>query len=712
MQRVKRMVARGAKPVAILALILCGLYAVKEALNVGVALGVGAAVLLALWRPSWRGATIVVLRVLGATLVAFLAMVGVAVLLNLLVDLLHHLHPLRHLKLPIAVGLLIAMEAFALAAYWYLRRAGWEIGRSALVAVELAALAVLVTPYVVGRVTEDHGQVAEAHPVPGELDVYIVTDGSRHRPQMEPPPSPALAEFDVNYSVGYAVGDGVRWTLLDGERPAAALGAIAEGRSRPPVPGAPASRPEADHVLLLYVDGTPPVLAGDTTQLPNVPALPGEVERWGQLAHGVAAQTDPALPTFALLQTTAKRRLAAWKGFAPPNGPVSVQALGSLTATDAAVRLAIAAPTAQQDLALAMQYRPVLLFDRRETAPRPLSIAALFNERRVRLCHDRGLGGTTCDPPIVDPKLLENVGTHLRLELPEAEALHRLAVEEAGQPPAREEAPAEAGPAAAATLPEGLPPTGTLARTEAEEVGSKSAIYVHPVSVSREGKELLYLDYWWYLPYNPVKLGGGALCGAGLVIAGVTCQSHQSDWEGVTVVVDRTARVPRIVAVQYAQHNKVVRYSWSLLREAWDGNREIESRIAGIGDASLRPLVFVAVGSHASYPKPCNKCRQFPNPAIPEEPHLGNLPWSGNDTEACGRSSCLQALPTHQGGRKAALWNGYDGPWGELHCFLTYYCDSGDPPKSPGNQRRYKHPTWFDGYAGTDWRFHDAPSVG
>jgi hypothetical protein len=230
--------------------------------------------------------------------------------------------------------------------------------------------------------------------------------------------------------------------------------------------------------------------------------------------------------------------------------------------------------------------------------------------------------------------------------------------------------------------------------------------------VVREGRELLYLDYWWYLPYNPVNLGGGALCGAGLVIAGVTCQDHESDWEGVTVVVDRSGRLPRPVAVQYAQHSSVVRYSWSLLREKWDGNEVVAERVGGLGDAPLRPLVFVAVGTHASYPLPCRShCRQFPDPGLPEEPHLGNLPWSGNDSSACGKSSCLQMLPTHVGGREPSLWNGYDGSWGELHCFLTYYCDSGPPPKSPGNQGRYKHPTWFAGYAGTDWRFHAAPAA-
>jgi hypothetical protein len=699
---------------AVGALVLCGLYGVADALNVWVALGVAALALLAVWRYSWRGVTVVGLRVIGAILVAFLAMVGVAVLLNVLLDLIHHIHSLRHLKVPIAVGLLIAMAAFGLAAYWYLRRAGWEIKWSAPVAVGLAVLVVLVAPYVFGRLNSEKTQVADAHLVASQLDVLIVTDGSPHRAEVKPLPTPALGEFDVTYSVGYAAGDQVRWTLLDGQDSAAALDAIAGGGQLPPLPGQPSARPEADHVLLLYVDGTPPVVVGDPAELPDVAAQEGEVERWSRVAKNVALQAESRLPTFALLQTTAKRRLAQWKGFAPSNGgTVSVQALGSQTAADAAVRLAIAAPTAQQDLALAMQYRPILLFDRRETAPRPLSITALFNEKRVQLCHDEGLAKTTCDEASSDPQLLESGGTHLRLDLPEAEELHRLALEEAAAEPASAAKPAaETGAAAVATLPEGLPPPGTVVPAEEEKVGSQSAIYVHPASVFREGKELLYLDYWWYLPYNPVKLGGGALCGAGLVIAGVTCHTHESDWEGITVVVDRTGKVPQPVAVQYAQHSNVVRYSWSLLREEWDGNREVEGRIAGVSDASARPLVFVAVGSHASYPLPCpNRCRQFPDPGLPEEAHLGNLPWSGNDTNACGKSSCLQMLPTHEGGREPALWNGYDGSWGELHCFLTYYCDSGAPPKSPGNQGRYKHPTWFDGYAGTDWHFHDAPSA-
>lgn len=690
---------------AVGALVLCGLYAVADALEVWVAVVVGVVALAAVWRHSWLGVTLVVLRLAGAILVAALAMIGVAVLLNLLLDLVG-------LELPIAVGLLIALVAFGLAAHWYLRRAGFDAPWPTVAAAGLAVVVVLVVPYAVGRTGADTTQVADARPVASKLDVLIVTDGGPHRAEVKPPPSPALGEFDVSYSVGRAEGDGVRWTLLDGNDPAAALDAIAAGRQRPPQAGRPTARPEADHVLLLYVDGTPPVLSGDPGELPNVAAGADEVERWRAVALSVAREAGTRLPTFALLQTTEKGRLAAWKRFAPPNGPVSVQALGSQTAADAAVRLAIAAPTAQQDMALAMQFRPVLLFDERETAPRPLSIAALFNEKRVRLCHDEGLARTTCDEPSSDPRLLESGGTHLRLDLPRAAALRRLALEEAAAETAGAASPtAETGAAALATLPEGLMPSGTVAPREGERVGSQSAIYVHPVSVSREGKELLYLDYWWYLPYNPVEIGGGALCGAGLVIAGVTCHTHESDWEGITVVVDRTGKVPRPVAVHYAQHSSVVRYSWSLLRDAWDGNEEVERRIAGVSDASLRPLAFIAVGSHASYPLPCDACRQVADPGIPEEPHLGDRPWSGNDSNACGKSSCLQMIPTQAGGRRPALWNGYEGPWGELHCFLTYYCDSGAPPKSPGNQRRYRHPTWFDGYVGTDWRFHDAPSA-
>lgn len=82
---------------------------------------------------------------------------------------------------------------------------------------------------------------------------------------------------------------------------------------------------------------------------------------------------------------------------------------------------------------------------------------------------------------------------------------------------------------------------------------------------------------------------------------------------------------------------------------------------------------------------------------------------SGNNTGACGRSSCLQTLPTRRGGRKPALWSAYAGTWGDHHCFLTYYCDSGTPPTAPGRQKRYLDPVRYDGVVGADWRFQPVP---
>ena len=68
----------------------------------------------------------------------------------------------------------------------------------------------------------------------------------------------------------------------------------------------------------------------------------------------------------------------------------------------------------------------------------------------------------------------------------------------------------------------------------------RSTIYVRPVRREVNGRQFLYLDYWWYLPDNPARAGKGAFCGAGLVIPGVSCFDHQSDWEGITVKLDTT----------------------------------------------------------------------------------------------------------------------------------------------------------------------------
>jgi hypothetical protein len=253
---------------------------------------------------------------------------------------------------------------------------------------------------------------------------------------------------------------------------------------------------------------------------------------------------------------------------------------------------------------------------------------------------------------------------------------------------------------AAAAPPEGTPPPSSAPD---EPLGVGSAIYVHPVAVNNGAKRLLYLDYWWYLSDNPARSAGGALCGAGMVIPGATCQDHESDWEGVTVVVDRSGAEPVVTAVQYAQHNRVNRYDWSALESYWRTHK-LEKYVKRVADPTGRPLAFIAEGTHASYPFPCGGgCHQVGAEGLAklgENEHDGELEWSANNTSTCGPASCLLLLPTTGGGQQPALWNDFAGPWGKRHCRWRYYCDSGSPPESPGRQKRYRDPSQATPHAG------------
>lgn len=663
-----------------------GLYALWDALPDWVPFVVVAIVALLAWPAGVR----VLARFVAAAVVAIVVLAGFDVLAGRL-----GLHP------SIAVGLVIAVVVFGLAAYAFLLGLGWERLWTGIAAAVLSAFVILGGPLLVAlHKSSGSDSVPERELVASQLDVLIVTDGRSHPDPVDVPLDPSLRGFDVRFSVGFADREGVQWTLAGATDAEAALGAAARGNRLADRASQPALRQGADSILLLLVDGTPPVIESPQA-LPDVPARAGEIARWQRVVAGF-----PGTPAFALLQTTREERLEHWRNFASPGDVVSAQALQSLTATDAAIRLAVASPTAQADFALAMQHRPLLLFDEAEPVPRPLSVAVLFEEGRVRLCRDVGITEASCpEDPTPSAAELESGGTHLRLELPGSPELRRIAFREREQasdmpvPVLAEDAPG--------AVPATAPPPGTgLPGDSGRPPGAGSAIYVHPVSGERDGKRLLYLDYWWYLPDNPSAVGGGALCGAGFVIAGVTCHSHQSDWEGMTVVVDRTGPNPFVTAVHYAQHNSVVRYGWQLLRGRWEGNAQVAPLVS---EASGRPLAFIAKGSHATYPIPCDGPCHGVAGSIDETRHRGNLAWIGNDTGACGRFSCLLTLPTHEGGQRPALWNAFAGAWGEAHCFFAYYCDSGKPPESPAQQKRYEHPARYDGFVDRDWRFHNQP---
>jgi hypothetical protein len=549
------------------------------------------------------------------------------------------------------------------------------------------------------------GRVPTAQAMRSKIDVRIVTDGTVNAPPVAVTADPALRGFDVRYSVGYADGQAVRWTLTETSDAAEALRVAALGRSAPPVDATPVTRQDADPVLVLLVDGTPPVVGEHPEELPNRRGTHDEVGRWRRISH---AAREPRMPVFALLQTTHRERLDRWRLFTTTGAAVSLQVLGRRTATEAGLALALAAPTAQADLALAVKHRPVLEFDRAEPVPRPLSIDWLFADGRVQLCNDRGASQDDCKV-IDDPRQLKSGGTNLKLRVPSSHELRVLAIKE-------ETAAAASTPVPAATVADvpGAPPAAALPATATAQVSApETTIYVHPVPVQRDGRLLLYLDYWWYLPDNPVQIGHKAFCGAGLVIPGITCHNHESDWEGLTVVVDRTSGTPRVTSVQYAEHNEVVSFAWKQLRSRWRHDAALAKLVDGADDGAQRPLAFIAKGTHSTYALPCraSRCTQFTS-GTGEAPYRGGLPWIGDVTDLCGKISCVQPLPTREGGQIPALWSAFAGGWGHRHCALTYYCDSESPPPAPGQQARYLHPTRCNGDGNDDWHFHRRPCDG
>jgi hypothetical protein len=203
--------------------------------------------------------------------------------------------------------------------------------------------------------------------------------------------------------------------------------------------------------------------------------------------------------------------------------------------------------------------------------------------------------------------------------------------------------------------------------------GPRSVIYYR--RTTHEGR--WYWDYWWFLRFN---LYSGPLheCNE------VNCSNHEGDWEGITVITTPT-RHPQIVGAIYAAHR---------------------NRILGEGDeiplAGGRPMVFVAAGTHASYPYRCSAgCQQYAKLGgtvrLPEDPHDGSVSWGGNDDGDCLRVECVKPLPEIEAANDLALplagsWAGWRGLWGETcHRGCSWPLVQGSP-RSPGLQIRYECP--------------------
>jgi lysophospholipase L1-like esterase len=416
-----------------------------------------------------------------------------------------------------------------------------------------------------------------------------------------------------------------------------------------------------------WVDGRRPELAGqanaDRVLLLRPPRSDNDsVARWMALADRVEPR---ATPTYALLQSPGAAQLQAWRE--PLSGVVgrtgdalALADLGGSSASDAqlGLRAATESPTAAADLGLAVAHRPILRFDRHEPTPRPLDVDQLFATGNISMCEGGQKLRSRC-VQVHEGAELQTGFNHLAFDT------HALA-----------------------------------------SANVASRIYVHvshalPAEPPQSGVPgLIYLDYWWYLPDNPAHSGSGAFCGPGFAIAGATCFDHQSDWEGVTVIVDAGDPAGSPEAVNYAEHDGSVRYSWPALQRLWQGTRA--TGLAPPGELDTRPLVFSARGTHASYPIACtHSCPRNAVPgirdtaALQDNPHDGNRAWSGITESGCA-ATCVALLPTRRGGAEAEGWNAWPGEWGTANCVMGMFCSSAHPPRSPGQQPRYQHPWCTD----------------
>ena len=287
----------------------------------------------------------------------------------------------------------------------------------------------------------------------------------------------------------------------------------------------------------------------------------------------------------------------------------------------------------------AVDHRPILLFDSGERFRTPLDVEAMLRTGDVQLC-PQGNGLLAHCTAIHGPADLQNHFGNLRFD------------------------------------------TQQIA-----DAGIATTIYAHTVS-DRLHAGWTDIDYWWYLPDNPANTAQGAMCGAGLVIPEITCFDHQSDWEGVTVVVTQSGQP---TAVHYAAHSDVIDVPWNTLQATYK-TPELSPFAEG-RDTANHPLVFVARGSHAAYPTPCAESNCPGNSVLQDNPHDGARPWP---QLPCANTACVTGFPVVANGTDAS-WNAFDGYWGSAVCIAGgIYCARSDAPRAPGRQGRYKKPWCTD----------------
>jgi lysophospholipase L1-like esterase len=282
---------------------------------------------------------------------------------------------------------------------------------------------------------------------------------------------------------------------------------------------------------------------------------------------------------------------------------------------------------------LAQRFRPRLFFDRGERW-RPLDVGAFLGERVHRLCRlDVGC------------PLVEGAATLRRLgvaggRIPHLQVNGRSALD--------------------ADL---YGRRGERCRPRAGcETAARQRMYYHVT----EDADHVYVDYWWFYRYNDAPAG--------------RTYDHQADWEGVVVAV-RKDDPTTFEWAGFAEHESVSRFGRHAL--SCDGARLSGSCGTASARFGRRVDVFVARGTHASYPVPCGRprallgafvgapCRQSARSLgvhRPEGSFDGAAAWEANEDPRA-----LEPI--------AAEWGWWPGFW-----------DPGARVSSPSEQPRFTNP--------------------
>jgi hypothetical protein len=382
------------------------------------------------------------------------------------------------------------------------------------------------------------------------------------------------------------------------------------------------------------------------TQLRNgntaPPGVPGVIQEIASNPPVDSKQLPP--PGGVVLNLIASQRTPAaahldWTEWTTRTGGMVVSHRASASPLDEAEDAVTRAPSPDEQQQ-AMAYRPLLLFDGKERRP-PLDVDAFLAERAHALCHPATVD-YDCNP--VD------AGLELATDPTNHDAVLRV----------------NAHPGA----------------PDEFQRDTSQRIYYH-LTYDRQ-RDVRYFDYWVFYRFNDSPRLNGLTCLPGLAIAEATCFDHEGDWEGITVTVPGRRGTPSPDSVAYAGHSWVYGFRWDALVAA------------GASAGSTHPKVWVARGSHASYPMACGKaartsCRQLKSD-IPDGSRDGAKPWLNNVDAACQRDHCVAPLPLTRAGGPAS-WSAFGGGWGMPRCTVGLkLCVRARGPRSPYFQNRYAKP--------------------